>query len=58
MMKYFDISSDLAVAATVLDPKFKMDYYIEAKNSNYDIIVEDIIIDMGETAKQVNNINI
>jgi hypothetical protein len=57
-MKYFDISSDLAVAATVLDPRFKMDYYIEAKNSNYDIIVENIIIDMGETAKQVNNINI
>jgi hypothetical protein len=27
LMQYFEISSDLAILATVLDPRFKMDYY-------------------------------
>jgi hypothetical protein len=33
LLKYFEVSSDLAIVATVLDPRCKMEYY----NENYQI---------------------
>jgi hypothetical protein len=43
MMKYFEVSSDLSVAATAMDPRFKMVYYENCIDSNYRSIAEQHI---------------
>lgn len=35
LAKYFEVSSDLAVVALVLDPRYKMEYYGEPGNPTY-----------------------
>ena len=43
LLKYFEVSSDMAIAALALDPRLKIRYYEDNADSRYAVIVENII---------------
>ncbi|KAI8891938.1 ribonuclease H-like domain-containing protein [Globomyces pollinis-pini] len=57
LLKYFEISSDLAVLATVLDPRLKMEYYQDSEDSNYGAIAANIVKRLGHSLQSTTKVS-
>ena len=58
LLKYFEVSSDLAILATIMDPRIKMDYYRNNTDSNYLAIVQNIVSEIAVELKLDSQVTI
>jgi len=57
-MRYFEVSSDLAVVATVMDPRFKLKYYESNDDARYPEIVTTMVENIARKLKLDQDENI